>query len=188
MLRRMASPPTIEAARVIQCGLTMSISRQTSTARRLSLEWRSRPMARRLSRPPTIIACGSGASQPADAKDGSRVTPIGCGRLSMSPDGHMLASGCERSHRMHVGHGDGQPADRLPAMDHVVAIRRSFHPNNQQLAVTGFCDTVEIVNTSSGQVVQQMNCPSLDERTISFSPNGQRMAVAGAMARFGFGT
>jgi WD40 repeat protein len=47
------------------------------------------------------------------------------------------------------------------------------------LAIAGFCDKLQIINTSTGQVSQQLNCPSIDSRAIAFSSDGTRMAVAG---------
>ena len=55
----------------------------------------------------------------------------------------------------------------------------SFHPNGQQLAAVGFCSTLSIINTSSGETTQQLECSSADVRTVAFSRDGQRMAVAG---------
>jgi WD40 repeat protein len=55
----------------------------------------------------------------------------------------------------------------------------SFHPNNQQIAIVGFSDSLKIVNTSTGQISQELVCPCADVRTVTFSRDGERMAVAG---------
>jgi WD40 repeat protein len=54
-----------------------------------------------------------------------------------------------------------------------------FHPNGQQVAVVGFCDTLQIINTSRGEAIQELACPCSDLRTVAFSADGSRMAVAG---------
>ena len=45
--------------------------------------------------------------------------------------------------------------------------------------MVGFGDKLAIVNTSTGQLTQELDCPSADLRAVAFSPNGERMAVAG---------
>jgi WD40 repeat protein len=55
----------------------------------------------------------------------------------------------------------------------------AMHPNGQQLAVVGFSKNLEIINTSTGQVSQEMDGPCVDIRTVVFSPKGDRMAAAG---------
>ena len=54
-----------------------------------------------------------------------------------------------------------------------------MHPNNQQLAVVGFSNGLEIVNTSTGQPTQELDGPCVDLRTVAFSPKGDLMAAAG---------
>jgi WD40 repeat protein len=55
----------------------------------------------------------------------------------------------------------------------------ALHPNGQQLAVVGFSKKLEIVNTSTGQVSQEIDGPCVDVRTVVFSSRGDRMAAAG---------
>jgi WD40 repeat protein len=67
---------------------------------------------------------------------------------------------------------------QIPACKNKVAAV-CIHPNNQQLAVVGFSDQLQIVNRSTGHMTQEMEGPSVDIHTITFSPNGERMAAAG---------
>jgi WD40 repeat protein len=72
----------------------------------------------------------------------------------------------------------GQRLLSLPACEGAVNAV-AFHPNNQQVAVVGFTERMQIVNTSSGQVTQQLECPCSDPCTVAFSADGMRMAAAG---------
>jgi WD40 repeat protein len=54
-----------------------------------------------------------------------------------------------------------------------------MHPNNQQLAVVGFTNGLEVVNASTGQTSQELDGPCVDIRTVAFSPTGDLMAAAG---------
>jgi WD40 repeat protein len=72
----------------------------------------------------------------------------------------------------------GQRLLSLPACEGAVNAV-AFHPNNQQVAVVGFAKRMQIVNTSSGQITQQLECSCSDPCTVAFSADGARMAAAG---------
>jgi WD40 repeat protein len=71
---------------------------------------------------------------------------------------------------------------RLDACDGAVS-HACFHPNNQQVAVVGFSNQLQIINTSSGHASHRLACPCSDVRTVTFSPDGTRLAVAGRNGR-----
>jgi WD40 repeat protein len=96
----------------------------------------------------------------------------------VSPDGATVASGAG-DHLLCMWEIDGQARQfQLRACDNAIA-GVSFHPNNQQLAIVGFSNSLQIVNTSTGQISQELVCPCADVRTVTFSGDGERMAVAG---------
>jgi WD40 repeat protein len=66
----------------------------------------------------------------------------------------------------------------IPACENSVSAV-CLHPNNEQLAVVGFSKKLQIINSSSGQKTEELDCPCVDTRTIVFSPKGDRMAAAG---------
>jgi WD40 repeat protein len=72
----------------------------------------------------------------------------------------------------------GQPQCQTPVCDNAISAV-SIHPNNQQIAVVGFTDTLKIVNMSTGQVSQELVCACGDPRCVTFSRDGERMAAAG---------
>jgi WD40 repeat protein len=67
---------------------------------------------------------------------------------------------------------------QIPTFDYKVSAV-SMQPGNQQLAVVGFSNKLQLVNSSTGKLIQALDCPCLDIDTIAFSPKGDRMAVAG---------
>ncbi len=101
--------------------------------------------------------------------------------VAISDDGETLASGAgDRS--LCLWNVQGVRLVELPACEGAIAAV-SFHPNNQQVAVVGFSKGLQIVNTSTGQISQQLACPCGDVRTVTFSRDGERMAVAGRNGR-----
>jgi WD40 repeat protein len=96
----------------------------------------------------------------------------------LSPDGGMLASGAgDRMLSMWDVTGHKQTL-HIPACENSVS-SVCIHPNQQQLAVVGFSKKLQIINSSSGQKTQELDCPCVDTRTIAFSPKGDKMAAAG---------
>jgi WD40 repeat protein len=58
-----------------------------------------------------------------------------------------------------------------------------IHGNGQQVAVVGFANTLQVINTSTGQITQEYECAGHDQRAVAFSPDGIRMAAAGRNGR-----
>ena len=79
--------------------------------------------------------------------------------VALSPDGQTLASGANDCKVCLWNATSGECLFETPAMTNAVAAV-SFHPNGQQLAVAGFCNSLSILNTSTGQMTQQLDCPS----------------------------
>jgi WD40 repeat protein len=100
----------------------------------------------------------------------------------VSHDGSTLCSGAgDRSLCLWDAQRQ-EPLFPLPACENAIAAA-AFHPNNQQVAVVGFSNRLTIVNTSTGQVSQELVCPCGDVRAVAFSADGERMAVAGRNGR-----
>ena len=96
--------------------------------------------------------------------------------LCLAPDGKTLASGGGDRSVCVWDLEDGRQVFRTIACDKAIA-GLCFHPNNQQIAVVGFCNRLQIINTSAGQTSQELRCPCGDVRTVTFSPDGTRLAV-----------
>jgi WD40 repeat protein len=98
--------------------------------------------------------------------------------VSVSPDAAMFATGAS-DHMVCLWDIQRQvQLLQLPVCPSAVSAV-CFHPNSQQVAVVGFCKTLQIINTSSGQVTQELDCPCEDMETVAFSADGARMAVTG---------
>ena len=79
----------------------------------------------------------------------------------LSPDGAMLASGGgDRMLSMWDVTGHKQTL-HISACENCVSTV-CLHPNNQQLAVVGFSKKLQIINSSSGQKTQELECPCVD--------------------------
>ena len=97
---------------------------------------------------------------------------------ALSPDGTKLASGANDRTVCVWNLADGVKLFELPTFDNAVTAV-SFHPYLDQLAVVGFCHTLQLVNSTTGEVGQSFDCPCADIRAVAFSADGSRMAVAG---------
>jgi WD40 repeat protein len=100
----------------------------------------------------------------------------------LSADGTTLASGAGDRSLCLWNVEQQKRVFQIPACKNSIAAV-CLHPNNQQLAVVGFTNSLAIVNTSSGQTTQELDCPCVDVRTVTFSPSGQLMAAAGRDGR-----
>jgi WD40 repeat protein len=96
----------------------------------------------------------------------------------MSPDAAMFATGARDRTLCVWDIQSGERLLELSACEGAISAV-AFHPNGQQVAVVGFAGRMQIVNTSSGQITQQLECPCPDPCTVAFSADGARMAVAG---------
>jgi WD40 repeat protein len=96
----------------------------------------------------------------------------------LSHDGTTLASGAGDHSLCVWSMGHEQPVFQIPACRNSISAV-CIHPNNQQLAIVGFTQKIEIVNASTGQTADELDGPSADIRTVAFSPQGDRMAAAG---------
>jgi len=167
-----AAPTTIEATRVIDCGLTTDERPAVVTGVAISADGS------------TVAAAGDDhVVRIWDAATGElRARLAGhddwVRTVAISPDGRTLASGSSDHTVCLWNVADGQQLHRVLACDKAITAV-SFHPNSQQLAVVGFCNTLEIVNTSTGQSIQEFGCACADNRAVAFSPDGARMAAAG---------
>jgi WD40 repeat protein len=102
--------------------------------------------------------------------------------VSISPDARLLASGANDCTVCLWDLDQRAPIVQLPACDGAVACV-AVHANGQQVAVVGFAERLQIVNTSTGQVIQQYECAGAHQRAVAFSPDGVRMAAAGRNGR-----
>ena len=102
--------------------------------------------------------------------------------VGLAPDGKSLVSGAGDRAICLWDIDEQSRIFKTLACDKAVA-GVAFHPNNQQVAVVGFSNRLQIINTSAGQTSQQLNCPCADVRTVTFSLDGTRLAVAGRNGR-----
>ena len=155
-----------------------SVVTGVAMSRRWRQPWRPRP---------TTTACACGMRRPAslaDALDGHSdwVHPV-----ALSPDGTTLASGGERSHGLSVGRQrQASDARSRPRWRAVAGV--SFHPNGQQLAVVGFSNKLQIINTSTGQKTQELDCPWSICGRSPFRRTASGWRWPAATDRFAFGT
>jgi WD40 repeat protein len=102
--------------------------------------------------------------------------------LAIAPDARLLISGAHDRTVCLWDLAQHQRVAQLPISENAVAAV-AFHGNGQQIAIVGFGGSMQIVNTSSGQVMQAYECAGVDQRAIVFSPDGERMAAAGRNGR-----
>src|SRR3954453_18246884 len=96
----------------------------------------------------------------------------------ISADGTTAASGAADHTLTTWNIAEHKQLMQFPSCDYKVSAV-SMHPTNHQIAVVGFSNKLQIVNSSTGQMTESLDCPCLDIHTIAYSPKGDRMAVAG---------
>lgn len=98
--------------------------------------------------------------------------------VSMSSDGAILATGAGDRTVCLWNLAENRRMFQLPACDNAIAAV-CFHPNCRQLAVVGFCNSMQIVDIETEEAAERRACPCADLRCVAFAPGGERMAVAG---------
>ena len=181
--RPSSRPPTVEATRVIECGWPTTASpdggdRRGDVARRPTIAAACDDHRR------ANVGCRHGRASQRD----SPATPIGS---APSPSRPTARRSPPARTTARFACGTRRPASgcsQSPEFEHAVAAV-SFHPNGQQLAVVGFCNTLEIINTSSGQIDAAARLPvggRAGGRLLARRRCGWRSPVA--TARFACGT
>jgi WD40 repeat protein len=96
----------------------------------------------------------------------------------ISADGTTAASGAADHTLTTWNIAEHKQLMQFPSCDYKVSAV-SMHPTNQQIAVVGFSNKLQLVDSSTGKFTEALDCPCLDIHTIAYSPKGDRMAVAG---------
>jgi len=167
-----AAPAVIRAARVIQCGADDDERPAVVTGVSISADGRTIAAATDDHR----VTIWDAAS--AELKGRFEDHADWVQSVVVSHDGDAVASGAGDRSLCMWDVAEQKRLFQLPVFENAIAAV-SLHPNNQQIAVVGFCDSLRIINTSTGQVSQELVCPCGDVRTVAFSRDGERMAVAG---------